>query len=222
MTTSVMPRYDGLADWYDAYNHDAAQSHADDLIRLLGPGDGLALDVGCGTGHYVAAIASTGRTVVGVDLSADQLRIARTRTPGVARSDATRLPFRDGVFRTVTTLWISTDVDDFAAVLAECARVLEPGGLLVFSGVHPCFNGPQIEVRADGARIIHPVYRIAGWHLDAPWWGETIRRRTGMRQVPLAALLNGFARAGLLIDHVEEPGDSPVPWALTIRARRAR
>jgi SAM-dependent methyltransferase len=45
----------------------------------VGPGDGDCLDLGCGTGRYLAAIESTGRTVVGVDRSADQLRLARSR-----------------------------------------------------------------------------------------------------------------------------------------------
>src|SRR5207249_299383 len=39
------------------------------------------------------------------------------------------LPFANGTFPAVLTLWISTDVDDFAAVLAEAARVLTPGGV---------------------------------------------------------------------------------------------
>jgi SAM-dependent methyltransferase len=218
MSFAGTPRYDGLADWYDEFNAPAAANNAEDLVHLLGPGHGSCLDLGCGTGQYLKAIESTGRTVVGVDLSADQLRLAQSRAPRVARADMARLPFRDGAFRTVTAMWISTDVEDVTAVLAEAARVLEPAGMLLFSGVHPCFNGPQIEARDDDARIIHPTYREAGWHAEAPWWGENIRRRVGMRHVPLAELLNGFAAAGLIIDHVVEPERTPIPWALTIRA----
>ncbi|HET9894052.1 MAG TPA: hypothetical protein VFQ44_03895 [Streptosporangiaceae bacterium] len=44
------------------------------------------------------------------------------------------------------TIWISTDVDDFPAVPAEAARVMAPGGTLLFYGVHPCFNGPACSV----------------------------------------------------------------------------
>lgn len=54
--------------------------------------------------------------------------------------------FADGVFPTVVTIWISTDVDDFPAVPAEAARVMAPGGTLLFYGVHPCFNGPACSV----------------------------------------------------------------------------
>jgi SAM-dependent methyltransferase len=50
---------------------------------LLGPGNGMCLDLGCGTGLCFDALAATGRTVVGLDRSADQLRIARRRSQQV-------------------------------------------------------------------------------------------------------------------------------------------
>jgi ubiquinone/menaquinone biosynthesis C-methylase UbiE len=222
MTTAVAPRYDGHADWYDDYNREAAEANAVEIAAMLGPGDGLCLDIGCGTGQYFEMIRSTGRTPVGIDFSGDQLRLAGQRSPLVARSDAALLPFRDGSFRTVTTLWVSTDVDDFGAVLTEVTRVLEPGGTLLFFGVHPCFNGPHVQAGEGDTRIVHPTYRQAGWHRDAPWWGENIRRKVGMRQMPLAELLNAFAGAGLVIEHAVEPREIPIPWALALRARRLR
>ncbi len=219
------PRYDGHAAWYDDFNRDSAAANATEIAEILGPGDGRCLDLGCGTGLYLDMIRSTGRTPIGIDFSADQLGIARTRDSRIARADAGRLPFRDGTFRTVTALWISTDVDDFATVLIEAARVLEPGGTLLFYGVHPCFNGPHIQVGTaelggEDVRLIHPTYRVSGWHAEAPWWGYNIRRRVGMRHMPLAELLNAFAGAGFVIDHAAESERSPVPFSLAIRAHR--
>ena len=78
------------------------------------------------------------------------MRFARNRSRQIVRGDAAALPFADATFPTVATMWISTDVDDFAAVLAEAARVLTPGGLLVFYGAHPCFNGPHTQWMDDG------------------------------------------------------------------------
>lgn len=215
-------RYDGHAEWYDDWNKPHADRNTPDVLELLGSGDGLCLDLGCGGGLYFDAIAATGRTVVGVDRSADQLRIAQGRYRQVVQADAAALPFADRSFPTVTTLWISTDVDDFAAVLAEAARVMVPGGLLVFHGVHPCFNGPHTQTLDDGGILAHPTYRLAGWHRAAPWWGPYIRKRVGMRHHPLAELLNAFISAGLLIEHVGEPGDRAVPNNLAIRARKPR
>jgi len=216
----MTPRYDGLADWYDSWNEPHAASNASEVLDLLGPGEGLCLDLGCGTGQYFDILAATGRIVVGLDRSADQLRIARGRARHIVQADAATLPFADTTFPTVATLWISTDVDDFAAVLAEAARVLVPGGLLVFYGVHPCFNGPHTQLMDDGGILAHPTYRLAGWHQEAPWWGYNIRRRFGMRHHPLPELLNAFISCGLLIEHVAEPGDRPVPINLAIRARK--
>ncbi len=213
-------RYDAHAEWYDGWNKPHAELNAPEVLDLLGPGDGLCLDLGCGSGHYLGVLAASGRTVVGLDYSAGQLRIARNRSRHIVQGDAAALPFADCTFPAVATLWISTDVDDFAAVLAEAARVLTPGGVLVFYGAHPCFNGPHIQWMDDGGIRAHITYRLAGWHQQAPWWGEYVRRRVGMRHHPLADLLNAFIATGLVIEHTAELGSRPVPGILAIRARK--
>ncbi|MFI7452414.1 class I SAM-dependent methyltransferase [Nonomuraea sp. NPDC049714] len=215
-------RYDGLAEWYDDIIGSGAAANFPDLAGILGPGDGLCLDLGCGTGRYLELIRSTGRTVVGLDRSDDQLRLARRRDPApLLRGDGTALPFAGEVFGTVTALWVSTDLDDFAGVLKEAARVLRPGGMLLFYGVHPCFNGPHIENREDGALIIHPTYRRTGWHPRSPWWPiGGLRDRLGMNQLPLPDLLNAFIDAGLGLDRVYEPREQPIPGILAIRSHR--
>jgi ubiquinone/menaquinone biosynthesis C-methylase UbiE len=213
-------RYDGYAEWYDEWNQPHIERNAANVLDLLGPGKGLCLDLGCGCGHYFDAVASTGRTVVGLDRSADQLRIARGRSRRIVQGDGAALPFADGTFATVLALWISTDVDDFGTVLAEAVRVLTPGGVLVFYGVHPCFNGPHVQWMDDGGVLVHPTYREAGWHRESPWWGVNVRRRVGMRHHPLSELLSAFITTELTIEHVAEFGERPVPINLAIRARK--
>ena len=218
--TLTQSRYDGWADWYDTWNAPHAARNAAEVQELLGPGAGLCLDLGCGTGLYADVLTASGRTVVGLDRSADQLRIAQRRSRQILQGDGAALPFADDTFGAAVALWISTDVDDFATVLQEAARVLVPGGLLVFYGAHPCFNGPHVQWMDDGGILAHPTYREAGWHQEAPWWGYNIRRRFGMRHQPLPDLLNAFIGAGLVIERVEEPGDRPVPVSLGIRASK--
>ena len=213
-------RYDGHADWYEDWNRPHAERYGAEVQQLLGPGEGLCLDLGCGGGHYFGALAATGRTVVGLDYSAGQLRFARRRSRTVVQGDAAALPFGDGVFGTVATIWTSTDVDDFGAVLAETARVLRPGGLLGCYLAHPCFNGPHIEWLEDGGVRAHPTYREAGWQSPAPWWGPFIRVRVGMRLFPLADLLNALVRSGLALEHTVETGSREVPTILALRARK--
>ncbi|KAB8193052.1 methyltransferase domain-containing protein [Nonomuraea phyllanthi] len=218
------PRYDGLADWYDDLTAAWADGNGVHLLDLLGPGTGLCLDLGCGTGQNLGTLRATGRTVVGLDYSADQLRLAeRRRAPGepLIRGDAAALPFADATFPTVVTVWLSTDVDDFTSVVREAARVLRPGGTLVCYGAHPCFTGPHTEDLPDGGRVVHPTYRTPGWHSSAPWWREDgVRRRLGMRHTPLAELLNAFVSAGLVISRFLEPPGGPVPRVLALRAEK--
>jgi ubiquinone/menaquinone biosynthesis C-methylase UbiE len=145
------------------------------------------------------------------------------RTDGpLLHGDAAALPFADASFDTALSLWISTDVDDFGAVLLEAARVLRPGGVFVAYGVHPCFNGPHVVYEEDGRRIVHPTYRQSGWHTELPWWAEDgIRRRIGMNHVTLAEYLNAIIRSGLVPERFDEPAGYDIPHALAVRARKA-
>ncbi|MEU4287017.1 class I SAM-dependent methyltransferase [Kribbella sp. NPDC026596] len=221
MTTDTTARYDGLADWYDARYVAGQDDHQPGLLDLLGPGSGPCLDIGCGTGRNFETIRSSGRSVVGLDFSADQLRLARSRTDGpLMVADAGVLPFADASFDTAMVMWISTDVDDFAKVVREATRVLRPNGVLVVYGVHPCFNGPHVVWNEDDSRLVHPSYRQAGWHEESPYWGDGIRRHVGMRHVPLADYLNAFLTPDLTLERFEEPDSRGVPYSLAARARR--
>jgi SAM-dependent methyltransferase len=215
-------RYDGLAEWYDERFVADAPPHQPGLLELLGTGSGPCLDIGCGTGRNFETIRASGRTVVGLDFSIDQLRRARMRTDGlVLHGDAAALPFADASFDTAISMWISTDVDDFAAVLREAARVLRPGGVFVAYGVHPCFNGPHVVYEEDGRRTVYQTYRQSGWHTDLPWWGEDgIRRRIGMSHLTMAEYLNAIVGSGLTAEHFEEPAGHDIPHALAFRARK--
>jgi SAM-dependent methyltransferase len=206
-----MSRYDAIAEWYDEVSSRWAgpepDSSASWLTRLLGPGQGWCLDLACGGGRHAAAIAATGRRVVGPDVSAGQLRVARRRRlPHLVRADVTRLPVADAVVGAAVLAYAHTDVDDVASVFAEVERVLWPGGRLVFLGVHPCFVGHFVESR-EAEVVLHAGYRQAGWQLDPLHFSpDGLGRRVGARHVPLAESLNGLLAAGLRLERVEEFG----------------
>lgn len=225
--TEGRTRYDGLAEWYDAFfagYAEGSRTSAEHLETLLGVGSGTCLDVGCGTGLHFAAIRAVGYDPIGVDVSADQLLLARERAPMLVQADAAFLPFADGLLRVVVATWLHTDVDDFSPIVIEIARILAPGGRFVYLGAHPCFVGFFVETRVDGSRVVHPGYRDAGWHFDSPFYGEGLRRRIGERHTPLGELLNSVAGAGLRLERVVEPDirlevggrvvESVIPWAL--------
>lgn len=180
------PRYDGLADWYDAeVQHgpaaDVTATALRSLIRHLGSGPGKCLDVGCGTGIALLGVEQT-RLVRGrLDISADQLRIARERTRRslieVLEADASHLPFPSASFDAVVSMLTHSDFDDPAAAFGEACRVLRPGGKFVYVGTHPCFVTPYVERKSGAAFVLHPGYRRRGWTNAGPGFGQGIRPR---------------------------------------------
>jgi SAM-dependent methyltransferase len=223
---TVPARYDGIADWYDQNVARFTASAAPLIARLVGTGPGHCLDVGCGTGVHLAAVADAGWSVVGVDASADQLRVAGQRAGPVLaaliQGDVAQLPFTAGSFHLVVSAFTHTDVEDFATLAREVRRVLQPDGRFVYVGLHPCFTGPFAEQpREDGACVIHPGYRQAGWRTRGPATVEGgLTGRVGFRHRPLAEVLNSVLETGLRLRHVEEAGTREVPELLALVARR--
>jgi SAM-dependent methyltransferase len=224
----VVARYDGLADWYEDYISGEASAFTAEagvaLTRLLGRGPGRCLDVGCGTGVYIAQAVELGWVLTGVDNSEDQLRVARRRvgeSTELLCADAARLPFASGSFDAVYAMMIHTDVPDIAKVFAEMGRVLVGGGRFVYVGTHPCFVAPFIARQPDQTTVIHPGYAEARRYDDGPGVGEGIRARVGAYHHPLSALIGALPAAGLQIDSIEELYGDP-PRVLTLGACRAR
>jgi SAM-dependent methyltransferase len=142
------------------------------LARAVSADAALVVDLASGSGPMSRALTQPGRTVVGVDLSAEELALAAERGPGPwLRADALRLPFRDGSVDVVTSsmgLVVVTPLDE---VLAEVARVLRPGGVLaaIAPAVRPL--GPKdlrVLTRIGGRLRAKPRFpgpvEIAGFH----------------------------------------------------------
>ncbi len=95
------------------------------------------LDAGCGDGMLACAAAARGAEVTGVDPDPAMLTAARRRATDAGVSVTfldgriERLPFADASFDVVVAITVLCFVEDAAAVLRECARVLRPGGHLV-------------------------------------------------------------------------------------------
>jgi SAM-dependent methyltransferase len=219
-----MARYDGIADWYDTDFlgdiHDPGRVAA---LRLLGEGPGRLLDLGCGTGAQTVAFRDLGWEVTGVDASVDMLRRAQARGLEVTRADATALPFDDASFDAVVSLWTHTDIDGFEDVLVEAARVLRPGGPLVYAGGHPCFVGPHSHFfGAEGVPQLHPGYLDEGrYGLEAPGVNpEGLRAKVGAVHLSLGRFLHAFLDAGLRLERFEELENHPYPFAIALRCRR--
>lgn len=97
----------------------------------------LLLDVGCSTGLMLGVLKQVyGVRGVGIDFSANALSAAVACDSGgeYFSADALRLPFRDGSFDLAVSFGVIEHVADPAAMVAEMARVLRPGGgMLVYT-----------------------------------------------------------------------------------------
>ncbi|MER6947274.1 class I SAM-dependent methyltransferase [Nonomuraea sp. NPDC000554] len=113
---------------------------AADAVRRLVPG-GTLLDVACGTGLVSGELARRGLRVLGVDAAPGMARIARGRLD-VVLGDACRLPVRDASVAAVSTIWLLHLLPDARPVIAECARVLRPGGVYVTTVDKRASHGP--------------------------------------------------------------------------------
>lgn len=93
------------------------------------------LDAGCGTGKMLASLAATGDVeVFGLDLSATALQLAKRRGDfSLTRASAISLPFAADAFDVVLSLDVLPNVPPsvIPAALAECRRVLVPGGRFI-------------------------------------------------------------------------------------------
>lgn len=111
------------------------------LAGLL-PSDWVVGDLGCGTGVNAAVLAPFVRAVIGVDGSAEMLGAARTRLAGCGNVDLRQgaleeLPIETGALQAATLILVLHHLPAPARVLAEAARVLEPGGRLLIVDMAP-------------------------------------------------------------------------------------
>lgn len=93
----------------------------------------VVLEAGCGEGYGADLLAGVARRVVGLDYDAPTVTHVARRYPGVhaLRGNLAALPLRPSTVDVVANLQVIEHLWDQPGFLAECARVLRPGGLLL-------------------------------------------------------------------------------------------
>jgi len=97
------------------------------------------LEVGCGTGRFLAALAGRAKPW-GLDPSPEMLEVARRRAhgAGLKLGTAEELPFKDGWFERAA-MWLVVHLLDRPRAYAELHRVLAPDGRLVIATFDPTY-----------------------------------------------------------------------------------
>lgn len=172
-------------------------------LGVLGDVRGLdVLDLACGTAYFAAWLARAGARPVALDLSAEQLATARRLQarfgPGfpLVQGDAERAPLADGSFDLVVSEHGAAAWCDPARWLPEAARLLRPGGRLVFltnstlsTLCVPADGGVAGDRLLRGQRETHRVQWPGGGFEFHPSHGTWVRELRG---------------AGFVIDAVHE------------------
>lgn len=157
-------------------------------LGVLGALDGLdVLDLACGTGYFSAWMARRGARVVAVDLSDEQLATARRCQAAygpvfpLLLADAAQVPLPDGCIDLVVSEHGAAAWCDPDRWVAEAARVLRPGGRLVFltnsllsALCVPAEAGPAGEQLLRGQREVATVQWPGGGVEHHPSHGDWI------------------------------------------------
>jgi 2-polyprenyl-3-methyl-5-hydroxy-6-metoxy-1,4-benzoquinol methylase len=156
------------------------QPHADEFIaRLqLKPGTRV-LDLACGTGNLTIPAARLGADVTGLDLAPNLVDVARQRAAAEGlnirfdTADAEDLPYPDGAFEVVLSMYGIMFAPRPEPITAQLLRVCAPGGLIVLANWTPTgFIGQMLKTVA--AHLPPPPGMT-----PPPLWGveEVVRER---------------------------------------------
>lgn len=178
------------------------------LLEAIGPCEGkVFLDAGCGEGYFSRELAHRGaKHIHGIDACAELINIARTLAdPAITycTADVAALPLPDDSVDVVVANRLPHGLADPGKRFFEFARVLRPGGRLVFLALHPCYytargtdnDAPPVE-EYFGRRTVIQHFEVDGIASPEP---------SVQRFFSLEEHVNMILRAGFVIAGLAEP-----------------
>lgn len=139
--------YDQIAATYDKrYERNQYAEVEQTLLQFVTSEPGLQiLEVGCGTGHWLAILHRRGHQVIGLDLSAQMLDRAHSLVPDVPliRGRAEHLPFPSETFDRVFCINAIHHFADKPAFIEEVRRLLRHRGGFLSVGLDPHTESDQ-------------------------------------------------------------------------------
>jgi SAM-dependent methyltransferase len=259
----VNTRYhDGAAAGYDAkwgidYGEVGRAQVLGKVRKALGggpvPAFGRSLEIGAGTGYFSLNLLRAGvvREAVCTDISPGMLMALEANAVRLGLAvetracDAEELPFADASFDLVLGHAVLHHLPDLGRAFGEFARVLRPGGTVVFAGepsrygdrlatvpkraaaaVAPLWRrvmraGPAPDGHADGGADNHELEPFVDVHAFTPDTLSAAARGAGLEDVRVRGeelLANWFGWANRALEATADPDE--VPWAWKVYAFR--
>jgi SAM-dependent methyltransferase len=181
--------FDRAAEYYDAtrgLSEEGVRRTTEALTAAFAEA-GSVLEVGVGTGQVSLPLRQAGIDLVGIDIARPMLDRLLAKSGGVppfplVQGDATRMPFRDHVFGAGFLRWVLHLIPEWPAVVAEIARVLEPGAQ--FLAALGSYGGARSEIQARFATFTGVPAEPAGLSWDG--WDRLDREieSIGGRKLP--------------------------------------
>ncbi len=222
--------WDGNAEAWSALSRAGYNACRDRILNpwffaMLPDVTGLeGLDIGCGDGDNTREMTRRGAQMRGVDIAprfiaiAEETERADPRGVQYVCASAVELPFPDESFDFAVAFMSLMDVPEFEVALAECYRIVRPGGFLQFSITHPCCDvphrrkvknteGEMIAMEVGGyfagssGQVLEWIFGAAPPEARAPF----PRFRQPQLHHTLSEWFNALTEAGFALERVEEP-----------------
>ena len=193
--------------WARKPNHDAFWAYRAALAAFIGPGNGKALDVGCGEGRISRELTACGFQVTAVDPVSRLVRAAieaqSARNYAVAL--AAELPFENAQFDLVVAYNILMNIEDVPVALKEFRRVLRPTGQLLISISHPFVDHGRFASKEMNSPFVVEGTYFGGQRFEGVEERDGLRMHFAGWSYPLEAYAIALAEAGLAITALREP-----------------
>jgi SAM-dependent methyltransferase len=149
------------------------------IERYSALNDRWILDVGCGIGTYVRKFRQFSTHVFGIDVDAERVAEGARSMPNLQVAASEHLPFPDGSFDTIVLNEVIEHVTDDAATIAECIRVLRPGGRVVIYAPNRLYLFETHGIYL-GKRYIFRLIPFVNWLPDRMrrWFAPHVRAYT--------------------------------------------
>ena len=208
-----------VARWYDktVSSEDSYQNLVikPNLLRMLNLKAGESvLDVACGSGFFAREFSKLGAKVTGLDIGVELIKIAKQQDPKgtyVVGNAEKMTSVGSGKFDAAVIVLALQNIKNFQNTISEISRVLKPAGRCVIVLNHPSFRIPGLtsweydENRKIQFRRIDAYLSESSKAMDMHPGKITLKDKlTYSFHRPLQVYFKAFAKAGLLVESLEE------------------